>query len=427
VLLEDIFLTPEQWNELCTRTKKLLKTRKSTKREIKFIPSPFDEITVGENKFYVSDIFLDKSKMKKFLATIGLQQHLLGLWEEGDLIVIEKLVKEVREDEDKFGPERSKIKRALKRCSPIILKPLSTSSGHGQFVINNIKELKQKINLLRYLKYRVPNKFLIAEKYIKKPIELCAIAGATDRGYTIITGIYYEKYRPDEYTNKGFEGQSRLMVARTYEKADAHVQHLFVEKIPDIMNKILRYLRVPFLYVEFLIDLEDSDNVYINEISYRPDDAGFITLASHETSQFELFMSSLELFITKGIRNCYNENLHFDYANKNGEWACSTLVEYKKLSIPKSYIAYETDEGRIEDHFKFRFYEKALARAEAPYRRIIGYQWHHQEQEEKDEGERILRMHAKDLGISPDLLERLVKALKMHKGKRRFLKKKGVN
>lgn len=414
VLLEDIFLTPEEWNTLYQYTMERIKENKPAKQGIVFIPSPVDEITVYEKKFYVSDIFLNKAVMKRFLATIGLKQHLLELWDKNDLILIdiEKLEKELERNAD-LGTEVAKIKRALEDSSRIILKPLSTSSGHGQFAISDIKELRQKISLLKYLRYRVPNKFLMVERYIENPIEFCVIVGRKEDGHVILCGdIYYEKYNPDECLDKGFEGQSRLMIARTYEKRKS-VEHLFMRLIPDIVKKILNFLPVPFLYIEFILDPK-NDEVYINEISYRPDDAGFVTLASHELSQFDIFMKSINTLLLKGIKKFHKKEPCFVFLKKMGNWVCATLIEYEKCEIPKPYITYETDEGRVEDHFKFRFYEKALAKNEATYRRIIGYQWHHQAQEEKDEGERILRMHAKDLGIPPDLLERLIKALKRH-------------
>jgi hypothetical protein len=415
VVLEDMFLTPEEWNELYLRTIKLFRSHGSPNHGIKFIPSPVDEITVQGKQIYVSDIFLNKMVMKQFLTAIGLGQNLLGI-RKAEIVDLERLIEEI-EKEDISGTEHEKIRDALSRYSTIILKPASTSSGHGQFAISNIKELKRKIKLLDYLKYRVPNKLMIIEKFIKDPIELCVIAGKTKEGYKVLNGIFYQKYNPDEYADRGFEGQSRLMIAKSY--AEDHikksVQHLFARTIPSIIKKILRYLPVPYLYVEFIIDPKDTNKVYINEISYRPDDAGFITLAAHKKSQFELFMESLQLFTIQS--NSKKEN-RLDFIEPVEEWACVPLVVYERTDFPKPYMTYETDEGRIEDHFKFRFYEKVLGQNEAQYRRIIGYQWHHRLQEDRDHGERILRMHAKDLGITPELLERLVKALEKAKKRR---------
>jgi hypothetical protein len=341
---------------------------------------------------------------------------LLGTRED-EIINIENLQKEI-EKEEIFGEEHRKIRNALERHQKlgrkIILKPASTSSGHGQFAISHIDELKEKIKLLEYVKkFRVPNKFLIIEEFIEDPVEFCVIAAKTKKGNICLNGIYYQKYDPEKCPDKGFEGQSRLIVSKTFmkEEIEKQVRPLFLEVIPNIIKTIFKYLPVPFLYVEFLLDPKNIERLIINEISYRPDDAGFISLISHKQNQFELFMESLRYTLsTQTLRNV-EEEPKFHYVEPEDKWACVTFIVYEKIEFPKRRITYETDEGRKEDHFKFRFYEKVLGHNEAVYRRIIGYQWHHASKHDEDRGERILKMHARDQGISEDVIETLIRAL----------------
>ena len=62
-------------------------------------------------------------------------------------------------------------------------------------------------------------------------------------------------------------------------------------KIEYIVDRICKKTRLPFVGIEFFIKKED---IFINEITWRPEDAGFVTLLSHEPNQFSAFIQSYQ-------------------------------------------------------------------------------------------------------------------------------------
>jgi len=413
VLLEDMFMTPEEWNDLCQLT---LEDPSLEKKPL-FMPSPthtIDKLKDISNRY--SDVFLSKIIMKKFLSTIGLEDHVLGSEYDKELEKLEINIEELKSElSHGLGKEYGKIRDALSRYKKIVLKPESTSSGHGQFILSSTSQLTpayldEQIKLVR--DHRIPNKRYLIERYLKNRTETCVIIAETKEGSIGLHSIYYEKYDMEEFNKGGFQGQTRLLCSESRKE----ISQILLRLVPDIIKKIRENLLVPFLYIELLIDGESSKahgdpKIYINEISCRPDDAGFITLISHGKDQFGLFIESLEnLFYGK------ERNRQTVYLEPEDNWICKTLILCEKFKFDEDYLKYETDSGRIQDHFKFKFYVKALG--EEIYRRIIGYQWHHKAQEDEDQGMHILTMHKSDLGLSEESLRQLTDYLRMSKPKR---------
>jgi len=134
VLLEDMFLTPRQWKNLHRVVLGELQ-----EKNIFFVPST-EEIE-RQGKTY-SDVFLSKIKMKEFLTEIGLQGHLLG--KKDEYVKVKNLLKERRSSE--YQEELKKIKKALTHYGgKIILKFDTISSGHGQFIVQDVSFLNPEI------------------------------------------------------------------------------------------------------------------------------------------------------------------------------------------------------------------------------------------------------------------------------------------
>lgn len=413
VLLEDMFMRREEWNGLCS----LILGDPTLGRKPMFLPSPTKttEHLTGEQNRY-SDLFLSKIHMKSFLANIGLGANVLNrLWNEncGSFVLD---MTELRKDLPcRAGEEYEKIASALAKYKKIILKPETTSSGHGQFVLSSMDQLTPDFldRQIGFAKdYRVPNDKYLVERYLANKQETCIIIAETNEGNLGLYGFNYVKYDMEEFSKFGLEGQTRLL----YSEARRKIEQPLLRHIPELANEIWKNLSVPFLYVEFLIDLDLSEpnpghGIYINEISYRPDDAGFVTHMSHKKNQFELFVEGLETRLEGEERHGKPR-----YIEPEDDCTCKTLILCEPFDFNDVQLRYTTNSGRTQDHFRFQFFVKALG--QEVYRRIIGYQWHHKDQEEVDGGRHILTMHKSDLGLSGESLKQLIDFLDTAKARR---------
>lgn len=366
VLLEDMFLTAEQWKNL----HRVVLGELKDKEHIFFIPSTEE---MGHQDKTYSDIFLSKIKMKEFLTEIGLQGYLLG--KKDEYVLAQHLAKERGSTE--YLNEANKVKKALKdHRSKIILKFDIISSGHGQFILSDISFLNPEMvkESLEYAKHRVPNDFYVLEKYLDNKEEVCAIVARTKEKKVGLNRIYYKKYDMEKIKSRRFRWVTRLVTSESKTKGD---NNLWL-RLDKIVEKISKKLPVPFLYVEFLVKRKSKQKpgIYINEISYRPDDAGFVSCISHPKDQFGLFIESLEKLLEKEELKAIDEEI--EYIEPRGEFACVTINPGKKPEFLADNVTWPLRGSPLKTNFKLSLYEKHLyeKNGEIDYGRIVGYVWH---------------------------------------------------
>ena len=419
VLLEDVFMTAREWKSLHTQ---LADQGYFDKKKTYFLPSPIQEIKTLRKSFVQSDIFLDKTEMRAFLEAISEGGKLLG--RSQDIIEIASLKREVEEHKESDDPLRE-IRDSLSKMGKLVFKPSMTSSGYGQFILSDVSELTPDFlsKMVELQSLRVKNERYLFEKYVGDRSEYCAILGKRKDRRKCIVGISYTKYDPEryplkeQYAQKDLQGTVRLLHSET-KKDQTLLWHAFRETSKKIQENTL----APFVYVEFIVDEEAQKNrkaevskqgseepvFYINEISYRPDDAGFISRISHENSQFELFLESLESLLKYGPRTQSTAPISITPLD---EYCCYTLIPLTKIQFTYKELNHEHGAGSTQ--MKFRLYEKTLPevggkkKIPVPSRRIIGYLMHHNSQD----GIEILKTRLKNLGLSTETIETLVEAL----------------
>lgn len=417
VLLEDVFMTSREWKSLHTH---LADMKYFDKKKTYFLPSPTEKIKTLHKSFVQSDIFLDKAEMKAFLEEIGEGGRLLG--SSQDTIEIASLKAEVVGQEQPDHPLK-KIRDSLAEMGKLVFKPSMTSSGYGQFILSDSSELTPEFlsKMIEIQNLRVKNERYLFEKYVGDRTEYCAILSTHKDGRKCLVGISYTKYDPEryplkeQYAQKDLQGTVRLLQSET-KKDQTLLWHIFRETSKKIQESVL----APFVYVEFIVDEkakenektevvkqgDEEPNFYINEISYRPDDAGFISRISHESSQFELFLESLESLLEYGPKTQPTVPLPIIPLD---EYCCYTLIPLTKIQFTDKGLNHEHGAGSTQ--MKFRLYEKTLPEVDGqipvPSRRIIGYLMHHSSQD----GIEILKTRLKILGLSTETIEPLVEAL----------------
>lgn len=317
-MLEKNFIPIENWKVLCRETEYQLRYKK----KVRFLP---DFENVG--------FFLDKIEMKRKLKKILGEDHIKYL---------------PAYDEIKLEGEKDeiikKVGKFLELQKTAILKPPISESGYGQSEIKSKGDIEIAIDRLRAASVKHQKSALLEEKK------------------EFISEIYYAAFRPVSNLNCdpkimgpiqyqkqscGFGGPVRLIESRyPPENLTMAAQKLMEE----LLIEICKAIKVPFLAVEYYFC--DNDGVYINEITWRPDDAGFITMLSHERSQFKLFIDSLE-----------KSDLAEPRVNV-GKFVCLTIMREEELlfypSLPRI-----RGEGWIVN-----FYQKGFP---TTFRRIVGY------------------------------------------------------
>lgn len=317
VLMENNFIPVENWKYLCRVTEDYnLRYKK-----VHFLP----------NRNSV-DFFCNKIEMKKKIESI--------LGEEYHRHLTKCIVIDLSENRQE---NIRKIGNFIELHKAAILKPPIAESGHGQSVIYSKEDIEIALDKLLVARVR-PKKALLEEK--KK----------------VISEIYYGNFRPIsnlDYTPKiigpikykktscGFGGPVRL--EESCYPPDK-ITKASEEVMKNLLNQISEAIKVPFLGVEYF--LCENNGVYINEITWRPDDAGFITLLSHERSQFDLFIDSLRKSeIEEPIIN-------------NGKFHCITLMRENELKYFPNLPMIHGNEWLVH------FYQKGFP---TTFRRIVGY------------------------------------------------------
>jgi len=258
VLLEDIFMNSDEWKTLYT----LLEDSDYFKQKATFfIPSPRVKIRTLHKSYIQSDIFLDKEKMKEFLAETEETKYYLN-GRSNDKINIAHLEKELAGEEQEDHPLKA-IRESLADRKRLVFKLPMTSSGYGQFILSDMSELTMDfISKMKTLqKMRVENEYYLFEKYIADRTETCLAVSQTTDSRKCIDGIFYAKYDPlkdpkgrESYPFSDLQGITRLRQSET-KKDETELWH----KFRNIGKKIQEAVFAPFVYVEFIVD-ENRNN-----------------------------------------------------------------------------------------------------------------------------------------------------------------------
>ena len=155
---------------------------------------------------------------------------------------------------------------------PLLMKPLMSSSGKGQNLIDSEKSLKECWNkALNSSRGNV--KGVILEEYIDFDYEFTLLSIRTSKGKNIFClPIGHEQYKGDYQCS--------------WQPSD--VKDLILKKAKHITGKILDNLNGAGIYgVEFFV--KDNDIIF-SELSPRPHDTGMVTLLSQNINEFELHL-----------------------------------------------------------------------------------------------------------------------------------------
>ena len=155
---------------------------------------------------------------------------------------------------------------------PFIVKPLMSSSGHGQSKVDSPKELPQAWKIAAE-GARGDIKEIIVEQFIKFDSEITLLTVTQDNGNTLFC-------KPIGHVQKGGDYRESFQPAPVSDKQLSEAQ--------DMAKKITEALSGSGIWgVEFF--LSDKEGVFFSELSPRPHDTGMVTLAGTQNlSEFEL-------------------------------------------------------------------------------------------------------------------------------------------
>ena len=155
---------------------------------------------------------------------------------------------------------------------PFIVKPLMSSSGHGQSKVDSPDELSAAWKIAAE-GARGDIKEVIVEQFIKFDSEITLLTVTQDNGNTLFC-------KPIGHVQKGGDYRESFQPAYVSEEQIAEAQ--------DMAKKITEALSGAGIWgVEFF--LSDKDGVFFSELSPRPHDTGMVTLAGTQNlSEFEL-------------------------------------------------------------------------------------------------------------------------------------------
>ena len=158
---------------------------------------------------------------------------------------------------------------------PCVIKPVMSSSGKGQSVAKNAREVsaswKSAVDNMRGDKIKV-----IAEEFINFHLEITLLTIKQWDGPTLFVtpighrqerGDYQESWMPAEITDKQLE-EAKVMA----------------KKVTDNLGG------AGIFGVEFFLT---KDKVYFSELSPRPHDTGLVTLISQDLSEFDLHVRAI--------------------------------------------------------------------------------------------------------------------------------------
>ena len=323
VVLEKNFVPLDNWKNL--QRSVMRHSEIKHRRKITFIPD-----------IKTADLFISKLKTKEKLREI--------LGEE--LSKKHLTACEVIDLEGDMNAQFRIIDDFLKIHKKAILKPPITESGKGQSELESKNDIDAALYKLYRAEVKKQEKAILEEKK------------------EIVSEFFYALFRPvSNLENKAkqigpiqfkkqsleFGGPVRLI--ESYYPPKDSIPTKAEEEMKLINDLIAKNIKVPYLGIEYF--LCNDNNVYINELVWRPEDVGFVTLLSHTKNQFELFMDCLE-----------KERIEEPKVKDDGIFFCITLIR------DKEFENFPEDPKIDEENWIVHFYYKGFR---VPSKRIIGY------------------------------------------------------
>ena len=155
---------------------------------------------------------------------------------------------------------------------PFIVKPLMSSSGHGQSKVDSPEELPEAWKIAAE-GARGDIKEVIVEQFIKFDSEITLLTVTQDNGNTLFC-------KPIGHVQKGGDYRESFQ--------PAYVSDEQISEAQNMAKKITEALSGSGIWgVEFF--LSEKDGVFFSDLSPRPHDTGMVTLAGTQNlSEFEL-------------------------------------------------------------------------------------------------------------------------------------------
>ncbi len=169
---------------------------------------------------------------------------------------------------------------------PVIVKPLMSSSGKGQTLVNNQKELEEAwYSAIEGARGSIPK--VIVEEFIKFDLEITLLTVKQKNGKTLFCDPIGHKQSKGDY-------QCSWQPA-SISKAQLQEAQKMAKLITDKLGG------VGIFGVEFFIS---GDQIIFSELSPRPHDTGLVTIITQNLNEFELHLRAvLNLPIPTIIRN----------------------------------------------------------------------------------------------------------------------------
>ena len=169
---------------------------------------------------------------------------------------------------------------------PCVVKPLMSSSGHGQSYVHNDDELKEAF-CDAMEEGRGDVKEVIIEEFIDFQSEFTLLTVTQKHGPTIFCP-------PIGHVQKGGDYRESFQ--------PAHIDPAHLKEAEEMAEKVTRALTGAGLWgVEFFLSHENG--VYFSELSPRPHDTGMVTLAGTQNlNEFELHLRAVLGLPIPGIK-----------------------------------------------------------------------------------------------------------------------------
>ena len=164
---------------------------------------------------------------------------------------------------------------------PCIVKPAITDLGLGQSLVHNAMEAEDAWEAVKRHSRNPAEEQALVEKYVNVRTELFQIVVATDRKPKAYAPIEYRRDCGENRFGGPWQLEEAFQPSALPESVLARCSRASVALWQNFLKED------GFFGFEFLVEDEE---LFLNEITIRPDDMGFVTLLSQEGfSQFDVF------------------------------------------------------------------------------------------------------------------------------------------
>jgi len=174
---------------------------------------------------------------------------------------------------------------------PVVIKPVMSSSGHGQSIAKNKEDLKKSFEIAK--EARGDSSELIVEEFINFDYEITLLTAKNDYETIFCPPIGHIQQDGDYI----------------YSWQPMNMSQIALNKAQEIAKKVTDALGGRGIFgVEFFIK---GDEVYFSELSPRPHDTGMVTLITQTVSEFALHIRAIlnlplnYTFISPGASGAY--------------------------------------------------------------------------------------------------------------------------